>query len=633
VRWFPPALPSLADVERAAVAGTLPTLVAELHGHSERHRWLARALRVDLATITAHPQLAFPCVWNRSLSFDRARLGFRLSPPPADVPSLHTLLERWRTEYGTRPWARSLRPPCFPLDGALREEYRGDYRDTLDVAIDDANIIVRGHTTVAWDRERGICVPCPEERPQIGKSWKVDLLPAGTHWGRYRIVDKTSETIVLDSRVNDDDSFQTFAVTPDGRWIVTGGWFDEYQGTVCLFERDRGTMRWRTELVEQVSAVTASADGAVVAAFSSGMVTFLDGSNGRTISSAFVGAGSGALDASGRYLVTHTSRALRVWEVAALCQNAEGLRGVEDGFVGATFSPDGRTLLTGAALCDALDGKLLAVLEVDGPGYLEGGPPEKGRALSNDRFVELAPFGLQVWETVAGRTVVDDPSRGATRRDEVRVGRDGRHYVRARAGQSRRELGMLAILAVDGGRISEIPPTDVRTFELDPDGMRLATGHADGTVRVWRVPDGALLSECRTDVSNGAPVHALAFSADGARIAAGTESGMLHQWEAATGAHVAARKVDERDGAFRIVSDGPRCWSGSEDAIMLLHGWQGFRSRLHPYRTQWVGGFLVVEHDGNAHAPIPIPIDCSLVFDDSGSRAAWRGVHMALEQV
>jgi outer membrane protein assembly factor BamB len=547
------------------------------------------------------------------------------------VRLLGALLQRWRTEHGTRPWARSLRPPCFPLDGALREEYRGDHGNILDVTIDEATIIVRGPAAVAWDRERGVRVPPPEERPRVDSSWKVDLLPAGPHWGRYRIVDKASQTAVLDCRVNDDDSFQTFAATPDGRCIVTGGWCGDYEGTVCFFERDRGALRWRTELDHAVSAVTASADGAVVAAFSSRSVTLLDGSNGRKISSAFVGAETGALDASARVLVTHTSRVLRVWEVAALHPNAEGLRGVEDGFVSATFSPDGRTLLTGAALCDAREGKLLAVLDVDGPGYLEGGPPAKGRALSNDRLVELRPFGLRVWETTAGKTVVDDTSRGASLRDEVRVSRDGRHVVRARIGRSRRELGKVAIVAVDGGRSSEIPPTDARTFELAPDGRRLATGHADGTIRVWRVPDGALLVECRRDDRDGAPVHALAFSADGARIVAGTESGMLHQWAADTGAHVAARQIEEHDGAFRIVANGPRCWSGSDDAIALLHGWEGFRSRLHPYRTRWEGGFLVIEHDGNAHAPISMPSDFTLVFDDSGSRAAWRGVHMALE--
>jgi hypothetical protein len=74
--------------------------------------------------------------------------------------------------------------------------------------------------------------------------------------------------------------------------------------------------------------------------------------------------------------------------------------------------------------------------------------------------------------------------------------------------------------------------------------------------------------------------------------------------------------------AERISGNADREW---------LHGWEGFRGRLHPYRTRRDQGFLVVAHETDAHAPILIPTDHDLVIDDAGTRAAWRDQLVALE--
>jgi WD40 repeat protein len=628
MRTSSPGLPSLATVERAALQGTLPALVAALERQGELSRWLARALRVELATILARPKLAFPCVYNRAFSPERAeRSGF--GGPARDAPSLDGMLAGWCAEHGAVPWARSLRPPRFPLTGALREEYRGDYRGTYDLSLDDAFVSARGHAAVTWDRERSVRVPVREDRPRVEAGWAIGRLPAADHWGRYRIIDRASGAVVLDARVNDDDSFQRFTVTPDRRWIITGGWCGDYEGVVCAFDRQSGALRWRAELTHQVDAVSVSTNGAVIAAFEAGWVTILDSATGGKIARAFVGAGSGALDATGRQLVTRTDHALRVWDVVSLAQDAEGLRDVASGWIDAAFSSDGRRVLTGAALCDAQSGRRIALLNVDGPGYLEGGPPEEARALGNDRFVELCPFGLRAWETEQGSLVVDDDAQGAGLRDAVRMSRDGRHYVRARRDWTRSTLGPLAVFSVDSGaRVADIAATGVRTFEMSPDGAQLCTGHTDGIVRVFHLPGGALFSELR---AGGAHAHAIAFSADGARLAVGDESGLLRQWDLATGQLVAERRVDDHDATVRISHGSLPCWSAGEKGVARLHGWEGFRSRLHPCRTRWEEGCLIVEHEGDAHASIVIPTDEDLVFDASGRRAAWRDVHVALE--
>ncbi|MCE9593772.1 MAG: hypothetical protein K8S98_06230 [Planctomycetes bacterium] len=86
-------------------------------------------------------------------------------------------------------------------------------------------------------------------------------------------------------------------------------------------------------------------------------------------------------------------------------------------------------------------------------------------------------------------------------------------------------------------------PSDILCARFDPTGARLATGHADSTVRLWdactfapigsfKVPDDPVFREVRT-------VNSLAFTLDGARLAyAACEAVYLGVLDARTGARV-----------------------------------------------------------------------------------------------
>ena len=67
---------------------------------------------------------------------------------------------------------------------------------------------------------------------------------------------------------------------------------------------------------------------------------------------------------------------------------------------------------------------------------------------------------------------------------------------------------------------------------FSPDGKRLASGSADGTVKVWDALTG---QETLTLKGHNGRVASVAFSPDGQRIASGSRDGTVKVWDALTG--------------------------------------------------------------------------------------------------
>jgi WD40 repeat protein len=256
----------------------------------------------------------------------------------------------------------------------------------------------------------------------------------------------------------------------------------------------------------------------------------------------------------------------RLWDVRTGTSLAV-LEGHADRVGAVAFSPDGRTLATGstdgtARLWDVRTRQLKATL----PGH------------TNWVFLSFHPDGKTLltrcnqrtflWDTETGalkaklfpQAPLDDQWALSPRWDLFALGHGGAQPQLwdlngpSAQGQPKVTLGR--------------HPAAVHPIIFSPDGKSLATGCADGGVRLWTAETGELrmvLSE------NGDRITAWAASTDGKTLAAGQANGTTLVWEAGSAQFktILRNRVD-KVGAVSITPDGRFVTTANEDGLLYV---------------------------------------------------------------
>jgi hypothetical protein len=446
-----------------ANARQLPALVAEWANGP--NRWIARALRIDLALLTERPELTVPCVYRRCAFVGNEHGFYERTDPSFD--RLRDMMADWAARTPS-PWLRSLRVPIIPVDGAVIEEYRTGVTGALWVSDDGERIGVAGATAhIAWDRATGRRLDGARARPTAS--------PRPTPWREGK--DSAWGNLVLergDDRVQlalPDDQNVTDVYTCSDHEVLVTGYDIEYDHFYALVDTQRAEFRWR-DRGRIPSATALDAEHVIIAR--EGAVDIVRLATGERVASWRCPSFEQALALPDGSVAMRSGHVIRVWNVAEASERAQLVYPAQNSFISAAFSPDGRRLFTGETLCDRETGRFIANLDCTSPGgWLEGGPPPDCQRLCNDVFAEVTPFGLRAWDSNDGHLL---------------VGRDVSRRAR---------------------------PSDVVAF--DPTGQYHAIWSERGTLLVFRLRQGTVIRELQQPMPEDA--RKLGFSADGSLLA------------------------------------------------------------------------------------------------------------------
>ncbi|MGW0710898.1 nSTAND1 domain-containing NTPase [Streptomyces sp. NPDC002643] len=276
---------------------------------------------------------------------------------------------------------------------------------------------------------------------------------------------------------------------------------------------------------------TPEARGRLLSTFATPYATQLTGGPGAVTALAF--------GADGRVLVTGDSeRAVRLWRVPDPHRPTEPVASVRLGgpVRAVAVSPDGRLLAAGgedgtAVLWDIGDlrrPRLAARLPVDAGPIVGMAFGPGGRTLMTAARDGIRMWGLSNPRRPRGLATLDagpEITAVAFRRDgrTVATGHgDGTVRLWEPAASGTR-LRQLSVSSGHDGRVNAAAFT--------PDGRRLATGGADFSVRLWDVTQPRQPRQTRTLTTHTDAVNAVAFSSDGRQLATGGTDGTVRRWE------------------------------------------------------------------------------------------------------
>ncbi|KAK3995703.1 hypothetical protein QBC44DRAFT_319239 [Cladorrhinum sp. PSN332] len=108
----------------------------------------------------------------------------------------------------------------------------------------------------------------------------------------------------------------------------------------------------------------------------------------------------------------------------------------------------------------------------------------------------------------------------------------------------------------------------VHSVAFSHDGKQVASGSADGTIKIWDATSGSCV---KTLEGHGDSVRSVTFSYDGKQVASGSDDGTIKIWDATSGSCV--KTLEGHGDSVRSVTfshDGKQVASGSDDGTIKI---------------------------------------------------------------
>jgi WD40 repeat protein len=412
------------------------------------------------------------------------------------------------------------------------------------------------------------------------------------------------EPMALDVIKQKSHSFGTFAWSPDGRLIATGGWpmpiFDvalgatywlEGRGDIVAFAPDGRTLaaasgdkvalwdvatgkelRALAGIPGDVESIAYSPDGEALVVGSAGTARILNAATGevrRTLAGESGPVRSVTYSPDGKTLASTSLGSISLWDVVTGTQ----IRMISGGHTAAAYSPDGKTLASASGatvhLWDVASGRELKTFAQGADiNSLSYSPDGKTLALAVDKTARLLDVATGEERELARLT---------DNIELVAYSPDGKTVA------SKSRNGSARLFSAATGKELRLPGSErvlqPSAVKYSPDGKTLASVMLSHTAHLWDVATGkglrALVGDERVTFGNylcyGSSAPA-AYSPDSKTLAVRSEGSRMHLWDIATGAEI--RSITEHDhrsiNAAAFSPDGKTLALGESDNTVRL---------------------------------------------------------------
>ena len=416
--------------------------------------------------------------------------------------------------------------------------------------------------------------------------------------------------------------FNSVAFSPDGETMASAS-----KSTIQLWDVATGTplrIFWERTIFDNDNHtnVVFSPDGETLASSRGQTIHLWDVATGKQTKTLEGHAGwvTRIVFSPHGYTLATASRdkTVRLWD-ARTGENTRTLRGHTEAFRLIVFNPDGNTLASASygdrtvRLWDADSGKNLKTLKGHKAGITSIVFSPDGRTLASASSSwhegrKWGPGTIQLWDAHTGQNMKTLKARkwGI---GSIVFSPDGRTLASASDYETIHlwdtATGIHALwnaITGKGTKTLKRPKSEISSIAFSPDGLTLASGGGDGTVRLWNSHTG---KNKRTLKEYTARVDSVAFSPDGRTLASAGSDKTISLWDVATQKQI--KTLEEDSGFTRRLSvafspDGRTLASASSDGTIRL--WDTHTS------TQTK---MLSDHDYGV---------CNVVFSSDGSRLA-----------